>query len=260
MSEQQNDYWRRLLSGEVRGLMPEQRLFKSLPKAPRCKLCHAPFEGPFAPILGAIGFKRWDLNAQICRFCIKGIAKQRGGAEIPVSLLYTDVRDSTAMAETMPPAEFRARIRPFFTETVAAVDAEHGVIDHIVGDGVMAMWIPGFVGDDHPGRAVAAGRALAANLQSHVDFAAGVGVHTGVAFVGVVGEEGSLDFTVVGDVANTTARLGSSASRGELMLSEDVAEAAGVDTTSLERRVLDLKGKAERFPAWVERVPSPVAT
>jgi adenylate cyclase len=240
--------------------MPERRLFKSLPKAPRCKLCHAPFEGPFAPVLGALGFKRWDLNAQICRFCIKGIAKQRGGAEIPVSLLYTDVRDSTALAETVSPAEFRALIRPFFTETVAAVDAEHGVIDHIVGDGVMAMWIPGFVGDDHPGRAVAAGRTLTANLQAHTDFAAGVGVHTGVAFVGVVGEEGSLDFTVVGDVANTTARLGSSAGRGELVLSAGIADAADVDTRGLEQRVLELKGKSEPFPAWVERVPAPVGS
>lgn len=256
MAETESDYWRRLLSGEVRGLMPERRLFRSLPKAPRCKLCHAPFEGPFAPLLGAVGFRRWDLNAQLCQFCIKGIAKHRGGAEIPVSLLYTDVRDSTALAETMSPAEFRAQIRPFFTATAAAVDAERGIIDHIVGDGVMAMWIPGFVGDDHPARAVAAGRALAASLQSHSDFTAGVGVHTGVAFVGVVGEEGSLDFTVIGDVANTTARLGSSAGRGELVLSDDIVDAAGVDTTGLERRRLDLKGKAQPFPAWMERVPA----
>lgn len=260
MAEPDSEYWRAILSGDAPRLSPTQRLFGSLPKAPRCKLCNAPFEGPFAPFLGAVGFRRWNLNAQLCQFCIKGIAKHRGGAEIPVSLLYTDVRDSTSLAETMSPAEFRAQIRPFFTETAAVVDAENGIIDHIVGDGVMAMWIPGFVGAEHPARAVAAGRTLAANLQSHNDFAAGVGVHTGIAFVGVVGEEGSLDFTVLGDVANTAARLGSSAGRGELVLSEEIAAAARLDTAGFERRVLDLKGKAEPFPAWVERVPSSVAT
>jgi adenylate cyclase len=250
-----NEYWRRLLSGEVRGLSPEQRLFRALPSPPRCKLCHAPFEGPFAPILGAIGFRRWALNQQICKFCISGIAKQRGGAEIPVSLLYADVRGSTDLAETMAPAEFRSALSPFFTTVAKAVDRESGVIDHIVGDGVMAMWIPGFVGDDHPRRAVAAGRRAAAELIANTRFSAGVGVHSGVAYVGVVGEPGSLDFTVVGDTANTAARLGSAGSRGELVLSADIVSAAGVDTAELERRVLDLKGKAEPFPAWVERIP-----
>ena len=257
--QKKTEYWRRLLSGEIRGLSPNQRLFRSLPSAPRCKLCHAPFEGPFAPFLGAIGFRRWDLNAQLCGFCIKGIAKHEGGAEIPVSLLYADVRDSTALAETLTPAEFRSTLRPFFKATAAAVDAEWGIIDHIVGDGVMAMWIPGFVGEDHPARAIAAGRLLARTLQSAADFSSGVGVHTGEAYVGVVGEPGSYDFTVVGDTANTAARLGSAGTRGELVLSDEIADAAGVDTADLERRVLDLKGKAEPFPAWVEKVPAPVS-
>ena len=257
--ERRSEYWYRLLSGEIRGLRPDHRFFRSLPSAPRCKLCHAPFEGPFAPILGKIGFGRWDLNAQLCGFCIKGIAKHEGGAEIPVSLLYTDVRDSTALAETLTPAEFRSTLRPFFKATAAAVDAEWGIIDHIVGDGVMAMWIPGFVGQEHPRRAVAAGRSLVETLQSETDLAAGVGIHTGEAYVGVVGEPGSRDFTVVGDTANTTARLGSSGSRGELVMSEEVATAAGVDTAGLERRVLELKGKTEPFPAWVEQVPAQVS-
>ncbi len=249
-----NEYWRRLLSGEVKGLSPEQRLFRSLPSAPRCKLCHAPFKGPFAPVLGAIGFRRWDLNQQLCKFCIKGIAKQQGGAEIPVSLLFADVRGSTDLAETMSPGEFRATLAPFFTAIARAVDGEHGVIDHIVGDGVMAMWIPGFVGHEHPHHAVAAGRAAARNLAANTEFSAGVGVHTGVAYVGVVGEPGSLDFTVVGDTANTAARLGSAGNRGELVLSEEVVAAAGIDTGGFEHRILELKGKTEPFPAWVERV------
>lgn len=253
-----DEYWRRLLSGEVRGLSPNQRLFKALPSPPRCKLCHAPFEGPYAPVLRVIGFRRWDLNAQLCRFCIKGIAKHRGGAEIPVSLLYADVRGSTDLAETMSPTEFRSKLAPFFTAVAEVVDDESGVIDHIVGDGVMAMWIPGFVGDEHPGRAVAAGRRATAQLAANADFSSGVGVHTGTAYVGVVGEPGSFDFTVVGDTANTVARLGSAGSRGELVLSEDIVTSAAIETAGLERRVLDLKGKADPFPAWVERIPARV--
>jgi adenylate cyclase len=175
-----------------------------------------------------------------------------------VSLLFTDVRGSTMLAEQMSPSAFTASLEHFFATVFRAVDSEFGVIDHIVGDGVMAMWIPGFVGDSHPERAVAAGRKLAHDLAVAPDlgasFPAGVGVHTGTAYVGVVGEAGSHDFTVLGDTPNTTARLGSAASGGELAMSDAIVEAARLDTRSMERRELDLKGKAEPFPAWIESV------
>jgi class 3 adenylate cyclase len=81
-----------------------------------------------------------------------------------------------------------------------------------------------------------------------------VGVHTGLPYVGVVGEIGSLDFTVLGDAPNTAARLGSAVASGELAMSDDIVAAAEVDTSGLDRRVLELKGKAEPFNAWIERV------
>ena len=104
---------------------------------------------------------------------------------------------------------------------------------------------------------MAAGRKLAKSLKDTPGlgdtFPVGVGVHTGVGFAGVVGETVSLDFTVLGDVPNTTARLGSAAAGSELVLSEAIASAAGVDTSGLEHRDLDLKGKNEPVPAWIER-------
>jgi adenylate cyclase len=164
----------------------------------------------------------------------------------------------------MKPANFTASLNRFYTVVFEAVDSEFGLIDHMVGDGVMAMWIPGFAGYDHPERAVAAGRRVAVDLTSAPglgdSFPAGVGVHTGIAYVGVVGDPGALDFTVLGDVANTAARLGSAAAGGELVISDDIAKAAHLDTSTLERRLLDLKGKAEEFPVWVETVSKPIAS
>jgi adenylate cyclase len=254
-----DDYWRRILLGEDRGLKTMVRLFRSLPSAPRCKMCMAPFKGPVAPLLKVVGFRRWPLNQQMCRVCVTSMEKERGGAEIPVSLLFADVRGSTALAETLPPREYVKTMDRFFHLVTHAVDAEHGVIDHIVGDGVMAMWIPGFVGPDHPQHAVAAGRKLVTELRSRDPktwFPAGVGVHTGLAYVGVVGESGSYDFTVQGDVANTTARLGAAAAAGELVMSEMIAQEAGVITDSLTHRELDLKGKADPVPVWVDTPPA----
>jgi len=184
--------------------------------------------------------------------------KHHGGAEIPVSLLFADVRGSTVLAEGMSPVEFSRALDRFYGMVTTVTDQEHGVIDHLAGDGVMAMWIPGFVGQSHPHRCVAAGYRLAnllgAEIPSGSGFPAGVGVHTGVAYVGVVGDAGALDFTVLGDAANTVARLGSSAAGGELILSDAIIRAAEVDTSDLKLRHLELKGKAEPFAAWV-RVP-----
>lgn len=77
-------------------------------------------------------------------------------------------------------------------------------------------------------------------------------MHTGTAWVGVVGEMGKYDFTVVGDTANTTARLGSIADRGELAMSGEIVKAAKVNTSDLVRRVIDLKGKSHPVEIWVE--------
>lgn len=248
-------YWHGLLTGESGAMARQIRLFRSLPRPPRCKLCHVPFEGPYSYFFRLIGYRRWALNQQLCKMCVSGIAKQKGGAEVPVSLLFSDVRGSTTLAEQMSPADFTETMNRFFRMVFEAVDSESGVIDHIVGDGVMAMWLPGFVGTSHPERAVAAGRKLAAALstpESGGSFPAGVGVHTGTAWVGVVGEPGSLDFTVLGDAANTAARLGSAAQGGELALSGQIVEAAGMATDGLQLRSLDLKGKATPFEAWIE--------
>jgi adenylate cyclase len=91
-------------------------------------------------------------------------------------------------------------------------------------------------------------------------FPAGAGVHTGVAYVGVVGEPGSRDFTVLGDTANTVARLSAEAGPGEVVISQAVVDEIGIDTSALDHRLLDLKGKADTFDAWVWRVGDPEPT
>jgi adenylate cyclase len=251
-SGKQEEYWRRILNGEDRGLVLYERFFRRLPSPPRCKLCQAPFAGPFAPVFRLAGFRRWGLNRQICKWCIGALEKHQGGAEVPVSVLYADVRGSTTMAESISAREFSKILDRFYATVAAAIDHEMGVIDHMAGDGVMALWVPGFVGADHPTHALRAGRQLAGELAAQGDLPVGVAVHTGEAYVGVVGDEGSRDFTVLGDVANTVARLSSTASYRELALSEDIARAVGIDTAQLEHRMADLKGKTDAFPMWIE--------
>ena len=77
------------------------------------------------------------------------------------------------------------------------------------------------------------------------DLPVGVGVHTGIAFVGSVGAGTNVDLTAMGDPMNVTARLASAAGAGEILVSADAARVAGLDDADLERRELELKGKSE---------------
>ncbi len=86
----------------------------------------------------------------------------------------------------------------------------------------------------------------------------GVGICTGVAYVGVVGSSGGVtDITALGDAVNTTARLASSAAAGEILVSEAVCDAAGLGSAQFEERTLTLKGKQEPFRVRVLRAKEP---
>jgi len=73
--------------------------------------------------------------------------------------------------------------------------------------------------------------------------------------VGAIGTEGSVtDITALGDAVNSTARLASAARTGEILVSEASWSAAGLASDELERRELELKGRAEHMPVRVLRV------
>src|SRR5262245_59517628 len=142
----------------------------------------------------------------------------------------------------------------FYGAAATAVDHYDGIVDKFVGDEVVALFIPGFAGADHAADAVAAARDLlvaTGHAESEPWIPLGAGVHTGTAYVGVVGEGDAQDFTALGDAVNATARLASRAAAGEILVSDTTARAASVVTDELEQRRLDLEGVSETVDAWV---------
>jgi adenylate cyclase len=260
MSEQttpHDEKWHRVLMGEARGHMCwspwMRRISRAIPSDPRCKLCDTPF-GPPGNLMRFIGFGPSRLTRRICRGCIHALEKRPGGAEIELSFLFADVRGSTALAEQMGSGEFSQLMARFYGAAAVAVDRRNGIVDKFVGDQVVALFIPGFAGTDHAADAIDAARELLAQT-GHSDgepwIPVGAGVHTGVAFVGTVGEGDAVDFTALGDSVNTAARLASCAKAGEIVISSAAAKASKLDTAGLEERTLDLRGRAESVAAWV---------
>ena len=245
------------LSGEAPGMFRMRRFFGRLPSEPHCKLCAAPFEGPGGLVMRHLGFARYPGNPAICNSCIKHL-NQAGvfGAEIPVSLLFADIRGSTGLGERMSPAIFRSFLDRFYHFSSAAILGQDGIVDKFVGDEAIGLFFTGISGPEHAGAAVRAATALldAAGRADATDEGAipvGAAVHTGQAFVGSTGSPGAVtDFTALGDVVNTTARLASEAAAGELLVSVEAARSAGVDGQGLEPRTIKVRGRTEPITVY----------
>jgi adenylate cyclase len=170
-----------------------------------------------------------------------------------LSLLFADIRGSTALAETMTPTEFSRLIDRFYTVATGALIETGAIIDKLAGDQVAGIFTPGLAGPQHARQAITAAQmilhATGHGAPEGPWIPVGAGVHTGTAFVGAVGSsDGTIDITVLGDAANTAARLSSNARQGEIIISTATCEAAGPDFPALDNlqvRQLELKGKSE---------------
>jgi adenylate cyclase len=252
---------RAVLIGEHPGLVKFRKALKHAPHDPRCKLCAAPFEGVGGAVLRHMGFGRFPGNPALCQNCINGFRKNGlSGAEIPVTLLFADVRGSTGIAEQMRPSDYRAFLDRFYRIGSQAILDHDGLVDKIVGDEVIGLFFGGVTGPAHAAAGIAAavellGRAGRADATPNGPIPVGAGVHSGDAYVGTTGPAGAVDdFTALGDSVNTAARLASTAAAGEILLTVNAAEAAGRDTATLERRTLDLRGRQEPIEVVVLRV------
>jgi adenylate cyclase len=243
------ELFRRTMAGERDDSLRLRRFYRHLPADPRCKNCNAPFGMPGSLLARALGRPRWTKNPRFCAACYNFLLQTGiGGAEVEITMLFADVRGSTGLAEQLGAREFTRRINRFYRVAGEALIGTDGVVDKFVGDGVVGMYIPGMSGMDHAGKAVEAARRIASHSADadQGGLPIGVGVHTGVAFLGAVGEGGEVaDFTALGDTVNTAARLGSNAAAGEVLVSLAAAQAAALDMTGLEHRHLSLKGRQE---------------
>ncbi len=247
--------WRKVLLEGHQPLLISHRIFRHLPSPPRCKLCHNPFGGIGGKLFGLMGFTPSRKNPNLCAKCCDGLPP--GGLEVDIAVLFADVRGSTALGEQLAPTALAALLNRFYrtaTETLIRYDA---IIDKLIGDEVMALFIPGICGPEYRRRAAEASMALLKALgygqSTEPWLPIGVAVNSGVAYVGNVGSEGMVDFTALGDVVNTASRMQSNAMVGEVVLSEAVYAAVADEFPDAQSRTLDLRGKEARVAVRVLR-------
>jgi len=232
-------------------------IFRALPSEPRCQMCYIPFNG----IGGFISKRLLDvkpsaMNPHICDVCERFAERFPGGVELEISILFADIRGSTPLAEKMGTREFSELIHRFYLAGTKPLYSNGALIEKFVGDGLTAFFAPAFAGSNHALTAIKAGKEIL-HATGHGSgktpwIPVGVGVNTGVAYIGSMKMEGGrTDITILGDVVNTTARLCSEASPGEVLIGNDAMEMSGLSKEEHEFRKLSLKGKQEIVDAWV---------
>ena len=174
-----------------------------------------------------------------------------------MSILFADVRGSTALAERLTATAFSDVMRGFYVRATGIVERFGGTMDKFIGDGVVAL----FLGDDavdHARRAIDAAHALVVSLDAEARPwpPVAVGVHTGIAWLGLIpGPHGTDDLTALGDSVNVAAHLCAAAGAGEVAISSETWSAAGVPHTIASRSLL-LKRRRRPISARFSGAPA----
>jgi adenylate cyclase len=247
--------WFSILRGESPLAFPQRagrRLFALMPSPWRCKFCNAPFRGPYAGTMKRIGYTPSRKNPQICARCIEHAPE--GGAVVPVTILFADVRGYTSLCEQMSPSEVTDFVNHLYSTASSALLAQEGLLGQVAGDEVEGLFVPGLAGPHYRQKAVEAARSLVRAVRYTESPAGtlelGVGIASGEEFVGNVAGGGYKDFAAVGDVTNTAARLTSSARNNEIVVDEETYGAVARAYPDARRHELALKGKREPVPAY----------
>jgi adenylate cyclase len=177
---------------------------------------------------------------------------------VPLSVVFADVRGYTRLTEGISPAEVPTLMNRFYESASSALLSADGLLGQVEGDNVMGLFVPGLAGKDYPRKAVEGARALLRSVGYGGDegnwLDIGLGIASGEEYVGNVGGGGYKDFTALGDVTNTAARLTSQAAAGEILVDTTTHQAVAENYPDAERRELDLKGKSALVEAFAIRV------
>jgi adenylate cyclase len=257
-----NETWYYYLTGKWRTSFPKElrrwqaflnsqrKLYSLLPSNPHCHECGIPMAGIGGNVLRFMGSAPSSFSPKLCSACEQSARQYEVGAEVELTMIFADVRDSTPLAESKGTMGFKEIIQRFYKETSKVLIEHNAMVNRLMGDQVIALFVPRFAGEAHAKVAIDAAQKLL-RVTGHGDskrpwVPVGAGIHTGTAYVGAVGAaDGVTEIAVLGSAANMCARLSSKAAAGEILISEESLKAANLDASNLEARLLELKGLSQ---------------
>ncbi len=187
---------------------------------------------------------------------------RKGGQLVNCAVFNSDIRGFTHMSESADPELLVEMLNEYFELMVEVLFKYEGTLDKFMGDGIMALWGAPVVTKDDAVRAVECAieqmsvlRTFNAErrLRNEPQLEIGIGIHTGPVVAGYIGSSKALSYTVIGDTANTSARLCGAAGPGEILVSAATLEQIGTRFDYQELPALQLKGKEKPFRCYAIR-------
>lgn len=176
-----------------------------------------------------------------------------------VTILFCDVKGSTALAEKLDPEEWADIMNGAFEYLIAPVYRYEGLVARLMGDAILAFFGAPIAHEDDPQRAVLAGLGILEGIRAYrekirrergLEFDVRVGINTGLVVVGGVGSDLRMEYTAMGDAVNLAARMEQTAQPGTVQISGHTHRLVASLFEFEPLGNIEVKGKADPVPAY----------
>jgi adenylate cyclase len=213
----------------------------------------------------------------ISKFATKEVAEDLltsgfslGGKHVEASALFCDIRSFTTIVEAREPAETIELLNDYYTLMMDAISREGGIVNQMVGDGLMAIFGAPLPREDHRQRAVLAARQMVELIRlfneeraarDKLQIQIGIGIASGPVVAGYTGTQHRATYTCVGDTVNVAARLESHTKVANRPILIDEHTRRGLDDVIAvdAQGELTVKGKTQPVKVYAVHVDSLVA-
>ena len=176
-----------------------------------------------------------------------------------VTMMFCDVKGSTAAADQLDPEEWSEIINGAFEHMIKPVYTYEGTVARLMGDGILAFFGAPLAHEDDPQRAVLAGLDILDRIAPYrekvsakwgIDLNVRVGINTGLVVVGAVGSDLRMEYTALGDAINLAARMEDAAEPGTIQIAHDTFKRVARQFEIENLGGIEVKGKSEPVPAY----------
>lgn len=186
-------------------------------------------------------------------------ARAMEGERRVVTILFSDVKGSTALAESLDPEDWTGIMNRAFEHLITPIYRYEGTVARLMGDAILAFFGAPIAHEDDPQRAVLAGLAIVDGIQGFrdeiqrqygMDFNVRVGINTGLVVVGAVGSDLRMEYTAMGDAINLAARMEQTAAPGSVQIAHDTYRLVAPVFDVADLGGIEVKGKTEPVQAY----------
>lgn len=213
------------------------------------------------------GRKKEKIQSAMSKYISKDVMKsvvqnidsiKLGGKRAEVTVLFADIRGFTSISEQLSAVEVTNILNEYFSELVPIIEKYHGVLNKFMGDAVLAIFGEPINNENHPVDAVKCANKILKRVKSLQEkwveegkprIEIGIGIATGEVFIGNIGSETRLEYTVIGDTVNTASRIENynKVYRTNFLISEETYLRVQKYVDVLKIREVSIRGKAKKI-------------